>query len=77
VLHFAINWYILGKNWRGDDMGKLPRYYTVLFNVVSDAIAALEQQNYGIAMNLLLQGQQEAEKAFVEEPESKEQGGAE
>jgi hypothetical protein len=58
-------------------MRKLPRYYTVLFNAVTDAICALEEQNYGIAMKLLLQGQEAAEKALTEKQESdKQQGGA-
>jgi hypothetical protein len=68
--------HLLYNEERGDDMRKLPRYYTVLFNAVSDAISAIEQQNYGIAVNLLLQGQEAAEKALTEESD-KVQGGAE
>jgi hypothetical protein len=51
-------------------VNELPRYYTVLFNAVTDAIAALEQQDYGTARKLLIQGQRAAEEAFEEKPES-------
>lgn len=50
-------------------MEKLPRYYTVLFNAVTEAVTALEQQNFGTARALLIQGQQAAESAYVGEPE--------
>ena len=41
--------------------------YLHLFNAVSDAIAALEMQNYGFAKELLIKGQQSAEEIFIEE----------
>ncbi len=46
-------------------MEKLPRYYTILFNAVTEAIEALEQQNFGTAKALLIHGQQAAETAYV------------
>lgn len=46
-------------------METLPAYYTALFNAVTDAIAALEQQNYGLAKDLLMHGQQAAEEAYM------------
>ena len=48
----------------------LPKYYTVLFNRVTDAIAALDAQNYGTSRELLVRGQQEAEDLFCREPET-------
>ena len=47
-------------------MNELPRYYTVLFNAVTDALAALEQQNYGTVRELLIRGQRAAEDAYEE-----------
>ncbi|MCI9121665.1 MAG: hypothetical protein HFG00_09115 [Oscillibacter sp.] len=46
-------------------MNELPKYYTILFNAVEDALEALEQQNYGIAKKRLLQGQLQAEEAYT------------
>ncbi len=34
----------------------LPRYYTILFNAVTDAIQALDRQDFGQARALLVQG---------------------
>ena len=47
-------------------MDTLPNYYTILFNAVTDAIAALERQDFGQAKALLIQGQQKAEAAYTE-----------
>ena len=46
-------------------MSDLPNYYTALFNAVTDAIAALDKQNYGEAREILIQGQQDAEEAYL------------
>ncbi|WP_298030395.1 hypothetical protein [uncultured Dysosmobacter sp.] len=46
-------------------MENLPRYYTILFNAVTDAITAMEQHNFGTAKALLIQGQQAAETAYI------------
>ena len=49
----------------------LPKYYTVLFNRVTDAIAALDAQNYGTARELLVRAQQEAEQRYIETEEKR------
>ena len=51
-------------------MEELPNYYTILFNAVTDAIAALDRQDFGQAKALLVQGQQEAETAYTEASET-------
>jgi hypothetical protein len=43
-------------------------YYT-LFNALSDAVAAMEKQNYGIAQEILLQAQQASEKVLISQKE--------
>jgi hypothetical protein len=45
---------------------ELPAYYTLLFNRVTDAIAALQNRNYGEAEALLIAAQQEAEKLYLD-----------
>ena len=47
-------------------MEGLPAYYTVLFNAVTDAIDALDRQDLGQARLLLVQGQQQAEDAYLD-----------
>ena len=51
-------------------MDTLPSYYTILFNAVTDAIAALDRQDFGQAKALLVQGQQQAEAAYTEASET-------
>lgn len=46
---------------------ELPKYYTVLFHAVEDALEALEEQNFGLAKELLILGQQHAEELFLKE----------
>ena len=41
--------------------------YLHLFNHVSDAIAALEQQNFGQAKEILISAQQETEELYISE----------
>ena len=48
-------------------MDELPKYYLVLFDAVDRAICAIESQDYGQAKQILIQGQQDAEDAFVSE----------
>lgn len=50
-------------------METLPRCYTHLFARVSDAIEALEEQNFGKAKDLLIRAQQEAEELYISEGE--------
>lgn len=42
-------------------MKTVPKYYTTLFNAVTDALRELEQHNYGRASDLLVHGQLQAE----------------
>ena len=51
-------------------MTDIPNYYTLLFNRVTDAIKALEQQNYGTARDILVKAQQEAEELYIEAGEA-------
>ena len=44
--------------------------YYLLFNAITDALGALEQQNYGQAKQELISAQQQAEEIFLgDEPE--------
>ena len=45
-------------------MNEIPEYYTILFQAAEEAIEALEQQNYGLALEILIDGEQAAEEAF-------------
>lgn len=47
-------------------MEQLPPYYTHLFNAVTDALSAMEQQNYGKAKELLIEAQQTSEELWLE-----------
>jgi len=44
-----------------------PECYRYLFNAVESAIQAIEEQNYGTAKEILLEGELKAELSFVEE----------
>ncbi len=44
---------------------ELPRAYTILFNAITDALAALERHDYDQAEALLILAQQEAEDAYI------------
>lgn len=46
-------------------MENFPKYYTLLFNAVTDAIHDLDKQNYGNARARLVKAQQDAEDAFL------------
>ena len=48
-------------------MDKLPVYYTILFSAVEKAISALEKQNFGLAREILICAEQDAEEAFLDE----------
>ncbi len=43
-------------------------YYT-LFNAVTDALRAMEENNYGIAQQILKTAQQQAEEIFLDTEE--------
>lgn len=48
-------------------VNELPKYYTKLFNGVTDAIDALQHLKYSEGLQLLIQAQQEAEDLCLEE----------
>ena len=48
------------------EMENLPTYYTLLFNGVTNAIDALDHQDFGRARELLVRSQQKAEDAYLE-----------
>ncbi|WP_312939477.1 hypothetical protein [Oscillibacter sp.] len=52
------------KNFPGNDQ-EFPKYYTIIFNAVTDALRELDAENPGKAKALLIQGQQEAEEVFL------------
>ena len=41
--------------------------YLYLFNSITDALRAMDDQNYGLARDLLIRAHQEAENYFLEE----------
>lgn len=53
-------------------MDDFPKYYTRLFNGITDAIEALQAQNYVKAQDILIKAQQDAEKMYLEDEEKKE-----
>jgi len=48
------------------------KLYTLMFNAATDAIRAMEQQNYGVAMDLLKNAQITAEETYLDENEDAE-----
>ena len=46
-------------------MNEIPEHYAILFRAVEQAIEALEMQNYGMAKQLLIDGEQAAEESFI------------
>ncbi|CDB86913.1 putative uncharacterized protein [Firmicutes bacterium CAG:170] len=46
-------------------MQDVPEYYTILFRAVEQALRALDNQNYGSARQLLIEGEHNAEEAFL------------
>lgn len=53
-------------------MQALPKYYTRLFNGVSDAIDALQHLKYSEGLQLLIQAQQDAEELYLDEEEEQD-----
>lgn len=47
-------------------MNEFEKSYCILFNACTDALRALEERNYGQARQLLMEGQQQAEGAYLE-----------
>ncbi len=46
-------------------METLNKMYTRLFNGITDALEALERQDYGVARELLVRAQQDAEELYI------------
>ena len=46
-------------------MQQFKQPYLLLFQSVTEALALLEQQNYGAAKQLLIAAQQQAEEAYI------------
>jgi len=55
---------------------ELPKGYRILFKTVSDAIDAIERQDFGETKRILIQGELDAEDAFMGEVEAAETGHA-
>lgn len=47
-------------------MEGLPRYYTLLFNAVTNALEALQAHDYTKAELILINGQHSAEEAYLQ-----------
>ena len=50
-------------------MNEIPECYIVLFRAVEQAIRALEMQNYGLAKQILIDGEQNAEETYLTDNE--------
>ena len=48
-------------------MNNFPKYYTRLFNGITDALEALQEQNYIKAQDILIKAQQDAEEMYLED----------
>ena len=48
-------------------MENFPKYYTRLFNGITDALEALQNQNYTQAQKILIYAQQDAEEMYLED----------
>ena len=53
-------------------MDNFPKYYTHLFNRITDALEALQKQNYIQAQDILIKAQQEAEEMYLEDGDEEE-----
>ena len=54
-------------------MENFPKYYTRLFNGITDAIEALQAQNYVKAQDILIRAQQDAEEMYLEDTDDEEE----
>ena len=50
------------------------KMYAILVDGAEKAIAAMEEQNYGLAREFLIRAEREAEELYLGEEEEKEQG---
>ena len=56
-------------------MDNFPKYYTRLFNGITDALEALQNQNYIKAEDILIRAQHEAEEMYLSDGEEGEEEG--
>lgn len=54
-------------------MENFPKYYTRLFNGITDAVEALQAQNYIKAQDILIRAQQDAEEMYLEDGDEDEE----
>ena len=54
-------------------MDNFPKYYTRLFNGITDALEALQKQNYIQAQDIFIKAQQDAEEMYLEDTDDKEE----
>lgn len=54
-------------------MEDFPKYYTRLFNGITDAMEALKEQDYIKAQDILLRAQQDAEEMYLEDGDNEEE----
>ena len=52
-------------------MTEFPKYYTLLFATITDVLGHLEDQNYGLAKEDLIQGQKMAEELYLADMDGK------
>lgn len=52
-------------------MADYQKLYTLLFNACTDAIVQIDRQNYGIARDLLVCAQQDAEELYMLEDQER------
>ncbi len=50
---------------------EMPRYYKILFNAVTTALIAMNRMDFGTAKRCLIEGQTEAEEAFISDLKEK------
>lgn len=50
-------------------MNLYKKMYYILFNAMTDALRALEEQNFGLAKQRLINAQQQAEEMFLDAEE--------
>ena len=46
-------------------MSEYKKPYLILFSAITDAIEELQRQNFGLARELLIQAQRDAEEAYL------------
>ena len=56
-------------------MENFPKYYTCLFNRITDALEAIREQNYIKAQDILIKAQQDAEEMYLDDTDDEEERG--